>query len=517
MTTFLEAYAEKEDNKLRVTLRIIKDLNEVNSKVFLLRNDEGGFKGLVDDLYSGDIEKPEYITKKEFKEQFIDYTLKALGHMQSLDADGLNAYYEGIFKLSTAETYDAAGSAAMGIIEKQQKEMKALIAKYQAESDAAVEAYDDMQMEQAESPDNPPADAPKPPSVKQGPKPSTSTDRPVKDLKGQSQHQKEQQKNLPPGIAINKRGIAGDRLDEPVPAVNLYPGDKSLIGENNSGIILGRDERYRLKGHTQAGACYIYAGRSPHDIKVEETDPFKSLGVFDDDDSQKNPGENKALKINNNLIQDSAYLYLSQKADSDNLLKVSKGTYGKVAGSRAGQSLAALKADDVVIMARQSGIRLITATDKKATTTPKGEEVTSKFGIDLIAGNNSDDLQPLIKGDNLVTYLKALSKAVDKLHSVVFTFLTSQIGMNAAMAQHTHYDPFCIYLGLMTNGNPLGFNGGKNLMSPEAMKMGVKTILDGTIQQKSAIMQILSRQGNDANAFEKYGGYRITSAKNRTN
>ena len=143
--------------------------------------------------------------------------------------------------------------------------------------------------------------------------------------------------------------------------------------------------------------------------------------------------------------------------------------------------------------------------------------MTSKFGIDLIAGNNSDDLQPLIKGDNLVTYLKALSKAVDKLHSVVFTFLTSQIGMNAAMAQHTHYDPFCIYLGLMTNGNPLGFNGGKNLMSPEAMKMGVKTILDGTIQQKSAIMQILSRQGNDANAFEKYGGYRITSAKNRTN
>ena len=266
-----------------------------------------------------------------------------------------------------------------------------------------------------------------------------------------------------------------------------------------------RDELYRFKAHTGAGACYMYAGRSPRDIQTDRKD-----GEF-------GPGSNSALKIANNLVEDAAYVYLSQKADSDDLLLVAKGTYGKAVGLRKGQSLAAIKADDVVIMARESGIRLITATDTKTSKSSGSKNSIAKFGIDLIAGNDDHDLQHLVKGENLVKFLRGLSKSVDDLHSVVYTFLTSQIDMNASLLGHTHYDPFCVLLGLLTTGSPISVNGGKNFVSAPVFAAGIKTLMAATVQQKSAIMQILNRVNNDMNALEKFGGNSILSQKNRTN
>ena len=151
---------------------------------------------------------------------------------------------------------------------------------------------------------------------------------------------------------------------------------------------------------------------------------------------------------------------------------IAGGEYGKRAGDRIGLSMAAMNADDVVIMSRVSGIRLITHTDKKGT---PGYEPLGTFGIELIAGNDDSDLQPLVKGDNLRIYLKGLSDALDKLSSVVYGFMTTQLTFNSALTSHTHYDPFCILLGTMT-GNPLAVLGGKNFISPEVMLAGGKTL-----------------------------------------
>jgi len=505
-TTFLQAFAEivpgtpkghgaqAASNQLSVTLKIIKDLNDITEKIYLLpAPDKSAFTALPTELFIVDPDSPDFITRKDFKAKFIDHTLGLLGQLQSINEDKLNDHYDDIFSLE----HEKATAAVTKLIYKQQGDIDSLVKSFTDESKENLEAYEAKLTDETQN-----KIYGAPPEIKPGPKPSTPTSQPVTTQDNMSELDKKNLKNMAPELAINHKGIQRDRQIEGIPEVNLYPGDKSIIGENNSGVIFGRDEIFGLQGHTKSGAVYLYAGRSPHNIQVEKKDSTTGVGA------------NTALKINNNLVEDAAYLYLSQKAKSGELLLVSEGTYGKVAGERVGQSLAALKADDIVLMARKSGIRLIAATDVKDT---QGKDITAKFGIDLLTGNDAEGLQPLIKGNNLVKYLKVLSKSVDDLQSVVYTFLTSQISMNAALTNHQHYDPFCIFLGLMTTGSPISVNGGKNFLSTEVAAAGYKALLEATIQQKGAIMQFMSRDANDKNAFEGYGDYRIRSAYNKTN
>ena len=238
-------------------------------------------------------------------------------------------------------------------------------------------------------------------------------------------------------------GVAGDRLVEAggIPTL-LYPGDREVRGENNAGLLMTRDFFYGEKGHTNAGACFLYAGKNPPGkaggesiIRQIAQDLVNPLGLEQKRDPQ--------AKRRPDVLSDSAYLYLSQKSDSDSLLKVAGGTYAKRAGDRTGESLAAMKADGVVLIARESGIRLITGTDESNS---KGGDLTSKFGIDLIAGNNDEDLEPLVKGESLHTYLKNLSKSVDELAGVTYDFLFAQMSLNTKVAFHTHYDPSYAYV-----------------------------------------------------------------------
>ena len=104
------------------------------------------------------------------------------------------------------------------------------------------------------------------------------------------------------------------------------------------------------------------------------------------------------------------------------------------------------------------------------------------------------------------------------IYEQLFTpFLTSQIGYNAALATHDHYDPFLILMGALSTGNPLQYNKGKGFISPQAIKEGTKGLLQGAIQQYNSINQMRNRINNDQNAFAKTGDYRILSEKNRTN
>jgi hypothetical protein len=510
MTTFLQAYADQwptDPKKFKVVLKQITDLKQIKEHSFLLPTNKSGFKLLVDELYDAP-KPPEYVTKKEFKKDFIDYTLKLEpGAMSKIDFDALNDYYNDLFNLDVSEATDAAKALAgqfESIFAKQEKEITDFQANLQAELKYNLEYYeeqkakaDKLKIQKQKS---------SPPPVVPGLKPATKTSRPVQDFSTASSADKAMKGNLPKGIAASLGGIGGDKMPlDPVPEPLLYPDDVILKGKNNSGVIAGRDEILRHSAHTGTGACYMYAGRSPRDIQTDRKD------------GETGPGDNSALKIGNNLVEDAAYVYLSQKANSDDLLFVAKGTYGKAVGLRKGQSLAAIKADDVVIMARESGIRLITATDTKTSKSPGSKNSISKFGIDLIAGNDDHDLQHLVKGENLVKFLRGLSKSVDDLHSVVYTFLTSQIDMNASLLGHTHYDPFCILLGLLTTGNPVSVNGGKGFVSLPVFVAGIKTLMAATVQQKSAIMQILNRVNNDMNALERFGGNSILSEKNRTN
>lgn len=356
-----------------------------------------------------------------------------------------------------------------------------------------------------------------------GDKPAEGGKRPVQDMSGLTEADTKVFSNLPQESLIKFKGVGGARLIEPVPGIITYPGDVFLKSQNNSGIICGRDEIYRLRGHTKSGAVYIYAGRQ---------------GSVKGKDSSNDNFSNPDAKVSdqpNNLITDSSYIYISQKADVDSLYKykVAAGNYSKVIKpllpkgereTRQGISLAAIKADDVLIMSRTSGIRLVTGTDKKNS---KGADQNSKFGIDLIAGNDDSDLQPLVKGDNLVKYLTRLSKTVDELRSILYDFMNSQSKFNTKVSAHTHYDPFTLFLGQLGQNNPFGIDiatmfgaldgGGKCPPSLDLITASTVNLLENIRQQANTVNLIMNQVGNETNAFNAIGAYNILSDRNRTN
>ena len=60
-------------------------------------------------------------------------------------------------------------------------------------------------------------------------------------------------------------------------------------------------------------------------------------------------------------------------------------------------------------------------------------DLDSVNGIDLIAGNNDEDMQPFVKGQNMADAVSALVDHIQKLTSIVDTLLTWQMKMNSTI------------------------------------------------------------------------------------
>tara|TARA_Y100000593_G_scaffold50250_1_gene94689 strand:- start:13475 stop:14122 length:648 start_codon:yes stop_codon:yes gene_type:complete len=131
---------------------------------------------------------------------------------------------------------------------------------------------------------------------------------------------------------------------------------------------------------------------------------------------------------------DSARVYISQKTDIDDNFKLVDGRVGN-SKSRSGIGI---KADGVRIVARE-GIKLVTRTD---ILNSQGGEVKSISGVDIIAGNDDDELQPMVKGDNLAECLSKLTNHVKSLSNIVDTLLMIQFAFNNALTHHVHISPF---------------------------------------------------------------------------
>jgi hypothetical protein len=223
-------------------------------------------------------------------------------------------------------------------------------------------------------------------------------------------------------------GIRGSTLYDPTntPIFNNTLSEKVIQGQDNTWIVFGRDRPsdwdsgYGGKGHLKAGSIDIVVGR---------------LSAMD---ASENPGP-----VNSNTGMDAARVYLSQKADIDEYYNLSAGTTGL---SKA-LSAVAVKADAVRIIARDS-LKLVTNTDSKLS---NGEEAYSGAGVQMIANNDSSDMQPIPRGNNLVEAFEELSSHIKELNGVVMTFLKTQQKFNDAISDHTHFSPF---YGLETSLDP---------------------------------------------------------------
>jgi hypothetical protein len=186
----------------------------------------------------------------------------------------------------------------------------------------------------------------------------------------------------------------------------------------NAFIIIGSDRPRGLDsglgglGASQAGSIDLVAGLSGPLASETTKRGIKAL-------TEKSPE------------LDAARISISQRSYVDDYYHLAKGEVGNGDASSA----IAIKADDVRIIAR-SGIKLVTGTETHLM--GSGIPSTILSGIDLIAGNDDEDLQPLVKGDNLVKTLRDMNDLVQDLNGIVFSVVNSMQSMYGILGTHVH-------------------------------------------------------------------------------
>tara|TARA_R110002096_G_scaffold130846_1_gene280284 strand:- start:143 stop:1159 length:1017 start_codon:yes stop_codon:yes gene_type:complete len=234
-------------------------------------------------------------------------------------------------------------------------------------------------------------------------------------------------------------GINCTNLREAVPEYIKADCEKVICNSNNAFIVLGRDRvgaintGYGGKAHTQAGSIDIVVGRM-------NPSPKEVYGIPGD------VGTEHVMEINPMLTPvidpespsgqfqtDAARIYISQKTDIDDNFGLMEGPIGSVPRSY-GRSGIAIKADSVRIMGNE-GIKIITKPDLYNSL---GSIINSIPGIDLIAGDRAQELQPMVLGENMTRCLQSMIKNIYQLNSIVLGLTQQTMQMNIDISEHMH-------------------------------------------------------------------------------
>ena len=232
------------------------------------------------------------------------------------------------------------------------------------------------------------------------------------------------------------KGIGGKKQAEGVPRFVPSDSENVIACPSNAAIVLGRDRPasrlsgYGGSGDTHCASIDLVAGRMA----------ANACAVGADDEP---------MSVDPNFKIDAAHIYISQKTDVDANFGIADGTVG----ASTGKSAIGLKADGIRIMARE-GIKLITKTDLSNS---QGTEIATVTGIDIIAGNNDEELQPMVLGKNMEEALDRIVTHIDKLNGIVDGFMMFQMKFNIAMAAHFHISPFA---GAPTTPSPIAAAAG---------------------------------------------------------
>ena len=215
---------------------------------------------------------------------------------------------------------------------------------------------------------------------------------------------------------LSGRGIAGAPHIEGHPEYVKSDCERVISDRNGCYITLGRDKpgsRISGYGHEHQSACIqMKVGRCSVD----------NLGATDSSGGK--------VYVDNNLDRDAASFYMSQKSNIDDYLTIRSGRVGM---SRA-RSAIALKADAVRLVGRE-GIKLVTKGQQRNSGNGLMEGVK---GIDLMAGNDDTDLQPLVKGRNLVEALDVIIQWAGKMNGIITTLNMNHQMLVTALMTHIH-------------------------------------------------------------------------------
>jgi len=135
--------------------------------------------------------------------------------------------------------------------------------------------------------------------------------------------------------------------------------------------------------------------------------------------------------------RDACRVYISQRSDIDRYLALPKGTVGNTSIDKPLATIA-LKSDTLRLVARHN-IKLVTRTDDLDSQNGKCSNVdTAGYGINLIGCNDDEDMQPIVKGDNLVDCLNEIISHIDNLREVFLNFLKHDRDFKLAAIRHNH-------------------------------------------------------------------------------
>ena len=263
--------------------------------------------------------------------------------------------------------------------------------------------------------------------------------------------------------------------------------EKVIQGSDNTLISLGRDRPAEIgtgNEHDSSGAIYICAGTS---YGLPDKSPTNEEGL--------------TLKANRNFNLDASLIYASANCNIDQYFGLASGEMGDATDSSA----IAVKSTNLRFIAR-NGIKLVTRTDSA---NEFGAPIDASInGVEIIAGNDDSDLQPMVKGDSLVDALQDLTDQLFEIVETLEHFLKQQGDFNEVLAKHTHPDAVNMLFGLIAGGSPKALTKGRSLEDPETKLQGMKTtgfivenMLTSVTYHKTNIelfkKQFLSNEGTD--------------------
>jgi hypothetical protein len=246
----------------------------------------------------------------------------------------------------------------------------------------------------------------------------------------------EEAKKLNPDLELGLKNCVFWTND---PTYLQKPDERVIKGEGNSALVFGRDSPNGLGtgtaavGTTNSAAIEIVVGRG---TAVKDQQPPKDAYV------------------DSNTYADAAKIYISENTNIDKAFNYR----GMIKNNTLYQSAVAIKADQVRLFSRgdiilSTGMDQIPKEDvyKDAKFAPQ-HSVRDHSGISLVANNNTIDLQPLVKGNNLVNFLNKTSNSIIQLHSIIQKFILYQSELNRHIANHVHKSEFNAEDGYMSFG-----------------------------------------------------------------
>lgn len=252
----------------------------------------------------------------------------------------------------------------------------------------------------------------------------------------------------PKSVAAQGSGIEqGPLLTEPNPNYLIADAETVMQGKCGSIIIQGRDRPGSLQSGTGSGLSKVNIENrtaqpglpDPKGVPVSHAACIDLIAGLSGVLKREVNASGESVTTNKHTELDCSRIYMTQLAadiDSKEYFNIAKGSDVNPMTNRGA---IVIKSDLVRVVGRE-GIKIVTGTDVYQGS--RGMNVSGIPGkIDLIAGNDDTELEPMVKGDMLTTVLDMTTDLIDDLQSSVYfnleliTFLMFSVADPSGISQ----------------------------------------------------------------------------------